>query len=82
MLAYFTHLISLKNALKEIRYSVDNETLSNRVHFTPSRHPGDTEISEDDEIMVEIPPTAGYVCVKLIFIDGTEWPPERFNRVL
>ena len=82
MLAYFTHLLSFKNALKEIQYSVDNDTLSSRIHFTPPRHPGETEISEGDEIMVEIPPTAGYVCVKLVFIDGTEWPPERFNRVL
>jgi len=40
------------------------------------------EISEGDEIMVEIPTTAGYVCVKLVFIDGTEWPHERFNRIL
>jgi len=82
MLAYFTHLVSFKYALKEIQYSLDNETLSKRVHFTPPRHPGDIEISEGDETMVEIPPTAGYVCVKLIFIDGTEWPPERFDRVL
>ena len=59
MLAYFTHLLAFKNAFKEIRYSVDSDTLSTRVHFTPPRHPGETEISEGDEIMVEIPPTAG-----------------------
>jgi hypothetical protein len=81
MLAYFTHLVSYKYALKAIRYSVDNDTLSGHVHFTPPRHPGDTEIGEGDEIMVEIPRTANYVCVQLVFIDGSEWPPERFNRV-
>lgn len=79
MLLYFTHLLSYKNALKEIRYSVDNETLSNRVRFTPPRHPAEIGIAEEDEVVVEIPMASAYVCVKLVFIDGTEWPPERFD---
>jgi hypothetical protein len=74
-LAYFTHLLAYKNALKEIRYSVDDDALSKRVRFTPS--PG---ISEGDEMTVKIPPQTRYVCVKLVFVDGSEWPPERFSR--
>lgn len=78
-LAYFTHLISYKNALSEIRYSIDDESLSRRIHFTRSPE-GGSEISPDDETVVEIPPATRYVCVKLLFVDGSEWPAERFTR--
>lgn len=76
-LAYFTHLLAYKNALKEIRYSVDSDSLSNRLRFT--RSPA-SEIGADDETMVPVPVAARYVCVKLVFVDGSEWPAERFTR--
>jgi hypothetical protein len=78
--AYFTHLVGYKYALREIRYSVDNDELSNSLRFTPPSSPGDLGIGQDDETFVEIPPTTRFVCVKLFFIDGTEWPAERIDR--
>jgi hypothetical protein len=78
-LAYFTHLLAYKAALREIQYSVDNDTLSSRVRFTSSPGPA-PGIGADDEVMVKIPPQTRYVCVKLVFIDGSEWPAERFGR--
>jgi hypothetical protein len=30
--------------------------------------------------MVQVPVAARYVCVKLVFVDGSEWPAERFTR--
>ena len=77
---WFTHLVGYKYALREIRYSIDNDSLSNSLRFTPPSRPGDLGIAQDDETLVEIPPTTRFVCVKLFFIDGTEWPPERFDR--
>lgn len=79
MLAYFTHLISHKNALREIRYSVDDESLSRRVKYAPTQDgTSPARISEDDEIYVEIPMTARFVALKLVFADGSEWPMRRF----
>jgi hypothetical protein len=77
---YFTHLVGYKYALREIRYSIDNDSLSNSLRFTPPSRPGDLTIGQDDETLVDIPPTTRFVCVKLYFIDGTEWPAERFDR--
>lgn len=79
MLLYFTHLVSHKNGLKEIQFSVDNEPLSRSVRFTPDwSGKGAPEIRDDDEIFVEIPMSAKFVDVKLVFIDGSEWPARRF----
>jgi hypothetical protein len=78
-LAYFTHLLAHKNALSEIQYSVDNDSLSNRIRFVRSPEAA-LEISADDETMVKIPPATRFVCVKLLFVDGSEWPAERFTR--
>jgi hypothetical protein len=71
--------VSYKNGLKEIQYSVDSEPLSRRVRFTPDwSGPGAPGIRDDDEIVVEIPMAAKSVDVKLVFLDGSEWPARRF----
>ncbi len=79
LLLYFTHLVSYKNGLKQIHYSVDDQSLSHGVRFTPdwsgSGAPG---IGEDDETYVEIPMSSAYVEIKLVFVDGSEWPARRF----
>jgi len=51
MIVYFTHLIGYKNSLKEIQYSVDDESLSKRVRFKPDWSiPGAPGIHDEDEI--------------------------------
>jgi TIR domain len=79
LLVYFTHLISYKNALREIRYSVDDESLAHTVPFStdwPGR--GSPGILDSDLIHVEIPTSAKFFAVKLYFIDGTESELKRF----
>lgn len=79
LLLYVTHLIAYKNGLKEIRYSVDEGSLSQRVRFTPDwSGPGAPQIRDDDETCREIPMNSAYVDVKLVFADGSEWPAKRF----
>ncbi len=79
ILLYFTHLVSHKNGLKQICYSVDDHSLSRRVRFTPDwSGPGAPEIGEDDETRIEIPASSSYVEIKLVFIDGSEWPARKF----
>jgi len=73
LLAYFSHLISYKNAFRQIRYSVDDESLSRELKFTPDWSGGGaTALGENDETYVEIPAASKFVCVKLCYIDGTE----------
>jgi hypothetical protein len=80
LIAYFTHLISYKNAFREIRYSVDNDSLSERLKFKRdwSRR-GAPGIGPDDEISIIVPMTTKYVAVKLIYTDGTEAPMKKFT---
>ena len=71
-IAYFTGLLSYKNAFREIRYSVDDERLERELEFSrvPNRAlPG---IDEGDQMMVDVPAGGRYVCVKLYYIDGSE----------
>jgi hypothetical protein len=78
-LAYFTHLVSYKNAFTDIRYSVDDDSLSRRLRFTPDWSRGAVPgISDDDETHVELPPTAKSVAVQLRYIDGTASELRRF----
>jgi hypothetical protein len=80
LLVYFSHLRAYKKALKESQFSIDDESLSKRLRYVRDTSGGVFEISEDDEMMVEVPSMTRYVCVKLVFIDGSEWPAEHFNR--
>ena len=78
LLAYFSHLVSYKNAFKQIRYSVDNDSLSRKLKFTPDwSGTGLPGIREDDETYVEIPRQSNHVCLKLYYIDGSESPVEK-----
>jgi hypothetical protein len=73
LLAYFSSLVSRKNAFQEIRYSVDDESLDRSVHFRADwTAVGMPRISDGDETYVEIPMSTQFVAIKLFFIDGTE----------
>lgn len=78
--AYFTPLVSRKNAFREIRYSVDDESLAATLRFTADwSGRGSPGLLDSDVIDVEIPPAAKYVAVKLFYIDGSE---SELKRVL
>jgi hypothetical protein len=73
LLVYFTPLLSYSNALSEIRYSVDDASLSHRLPFetwtdlstTPKGGVGDTEY-------MEVPLDTQSVSVQLRYLDGSE----------
>lgn len=79
-IVYFTHLVSYKNGLREIRYSVDDESLGKRVRFEPDwSSPGAARLADSDETMVTIPKGARFVAVQPVLADGTAWPVRRFT---
>ena len=80
LLVYFSHLISYKNAFSEIRYSVDDDTLSRKVTFTTDwSKRGPPGLADSDLVFTEIPMSAKSVSVKLYFIDGTESALKHFS---
>ncbi len=79
-LVYFTHLVSHRNGLREIRYSVDDDSLDKRFRITPDwSGPGAPRIREGDPIMVEIPMTARFVRLQIVYADGSVAPARRFD---
>ncbi|MEO7150963.1 MAG: toll/interleukin-1 receptor domain-containing protein [Burkholderiaceae bacterium] len=79
-LVYFTHLVSNRNGLSEIRYSVDTDALDQRFEITPDwGGPGAPRIRESDPLMIEIPMAARYVRVQLVYADGGVAPARRFD---
>ena len=78
-LVYFTHLLAYKNGLREIRYSVDDASLSKSLRFKPDwSGPGAPRLTEGEPIMVEIPMAARFVEVQLVLADGSVRPARRF----
>jgi len=66
--AFFAPLAICREALREIRYSIDNDSLETCYSFNST---------EEIEEVMEVPPATSYVCLKLLFIDGTESPVEK-----
>jgi hypothetical protein len=81
-LVYFTHLISYRCAIEEVRYGLDTET-PDRVfetgpcdpdnpHAVPSSGPGST-------VHTDIPASTRFVTVELTYRDGTRSGVKRFD---
>jgi hypothetical protein len=68
----------ISSALREIRYSIDDDSLSQRFNVKPLE--GSPVRYETDEIHVEVPSPAHFAWVELTFADGSKWPPRRFDR--
>jgi hypothetical protein len=64
MEANFGRLLSHRNGIKEIRYSLNNETLSERFPLTVW--------TEKESSSVQVPLSTKFLCVKLSYIDGTQ----------
>lgn len=70
--ALFVPLSICREALREIQYSVDSDSLETSYSF---------DSTEEIEEMIEVPPATSYVCLKLLFIDGTESSVEKSVRM-
>ena len=76
----FSFPLSYKHALQEIRYSLDDDSLSRQIRFKVDQV--NLGIDKDDEVQVEIPWTTRSVSVQLTFIDGTKSALRRFPNHL
>lgn len=77
LLLYFTALLSERDVIKEIKYSIDNQSLSEMFPVQPWTKGSVPEMQND--IYINVPLSTKYVCVKLLFVDNTASEVKRFN---
>jgi hypothetical protein len=71
VVVYFSHLLSYKAALREIRFSVDDDALDRTLRFVRSTEDPTHGIDAADEMMVKVPRGTKSVWVRLTYADGT-----------
>jgi hypothetical protein len=71
LLVYFTHLLMHRNALREIRYSADDASLSRRLPFETWTDLSTTP-TVGDPCYLELPFATRSVSVQLRYVDGSE----------
>jgi hypothetical protein len=76
LLLYFTSVLGYRPILKEIRYSLNNETLDQTFDFEPS----DTGFEVGNKIYTAVPKGTTFACVQLHYKDGTKSAVKRFER--
>ncbi|MCA1298129.1 caspase family protein [Stappia indica] len=82
LLVYFTHLISYRCAISEVRYGIDSDTPDktfpvgacdpDNPHAIPDKGPG-------SEVQTNVPKATRYISVQLTYADGTRSEVKRFD---
>lgn len=73
LLVMFSHLLSYRNALKEIRYSLDSEKLDRKFPFSQQRERGALNY-------IVVPHTTEYVAVQALYLDDTQSEVKKFRN--
>ncbi|MFZ1221048.1 MAG: DUF4062 domain-containing protein [Chthoniobacterales bacterium] len=77
VLLYFTHLLSYRPVIKEIRYSINSEALDREFKFKPSDK---MFIAGDDVVYLSVPPDSQYASVQITYKDGTKSGVQKVMR--
>ncbi|MEY2503742.1 MAG: hypothetical protein QOG27_22, partial [Verrucomicrobiota bacterium] len=77
VLLYFTHLLSYRPVIKEIRYSINSEALDREFKFKPSDK---MFIAGDDVVYLTVPPDSKYASVQITYKDGTKSGVQKVMR--
>lgn len=80
VLLYFTHLVSHRGSLKEVRYSLDSDALDRRIDLPPSDPRNPYAMPDDYLPYVTVPKATRYVLVQVTYADGTTSEAHRFDR--
>jgi len=80
LLLYFSHLLSHRGVLSEIKYGIDKDTPDTTYPFPAYDKPGNAPITEDVTIYTAVPAATKFVTVQLAFRDGTKSEVVRFDR--
>jgi hypothetical protein len=77
VLLYFTHLLSYRPVIQEIRYSINSEALDQNYKFKPSDK---MYIAGDDLVYITVPADSQYVAVQITYKDGTKSDVQKVMR--
>jgi hypothetical protein len=77
VLLYFTHLLSHRPVIKEIRYSLNSDKLDQTFKFKPSDK---SEIDSSDQVYLSVPDDSQFATVQVIYKDGTLSPVQKVVR--
>jgi len=79
MKVYFTHLITYRCAIHEVRYGYDDGP-TDKVFALPPCDPADPHgVPEKATIWMNVPPKTAAMSVKLTYVDGTQSEARKFN---
>lgn len=76
LLLYFTTLMTARPVIKEVRYSLNSETLDKSFAFKPSNK----MFEAGDDTFISIPKNTEFACVQVIYKDGSKSEMKKFPR--
>ena len=77
---YFTTLLSYRNSLKQIRYSLDSEALDRTFPFKPVKDGQNPFEIGNETLYLSLPKKVQFVAVQLEFADGTLSDVKKFLK--
>lgn len=77
VLLYFTHLLSHRPVINEIRYSLNSDKLDQTFKFKPSDK---SEIDSSDQVYLSVPDDSQFATVQVTYKDGTLSPVQKVLR--
>jgi hypothetical protein len=77
VLLYFTHLLSYRPVIKEIRYSLNSEALDQNFKFKPNDK---MFIAGDDVVYLSVPADTQYAAVQITYKDGMKSDVQKVMR--
>ena len=70
LLAYFSHLMSYRGAISQIKYGIDRDLPDREYKFPPFDGPGTARVTSDVPIYIVIPKGTKYMTVQVTYKDG------------
>jgi hypothetical protein len=77
VLLYFTHLLSYRPVIQEIRYSINSDAVDQVYKFKPSDK---MFIAGDDVVYITVPANSQYAAVQITYKDGTKSDVQKVMR--
>ncbi len=79
MLVYFSHLITYRCAIQEVRYGYNGDAADQVYKLPPCNILDPNSVPEDAKIYMKVPPKTKSMQVQLTYLDGTQSPVRSFN---
>ena len=77
VLLYFTHLLSYRPVIQEIRYSINSDAVDQTYKFKPSDK---MYISGDELPYITVPANSEYAAVQITYKDGSKSDVQKVMR--